>query len=79
MSLFHTIKYPISAPPTVEQLEALPKELFKKWAKNCGWVIGEGVYMRGTDYICRFYSMYETEASLKDIIRLRKMIQEYEE
>jgi len=31
MSVLMTIKYPVSNPPTLEQLEAIPKEVFSKW------------------------------------------------
>ena len=44
MSLFDVIKYPISTPPTTEELEALPHELFQKWLESaCPGVDVSGV------------------------------------
>lgn len=37
MSLFDVIRYPIGYPPTIEQLAALPKELYMKWIKASEW------------------------------------------
>jgi hypothetical protein len=34
MNIFNAIKYPISSPPTKEQLEEIPEFLFKIWAKE---------------------------------------------
>jgi len=31
MSLFDVIKYPLSIPVTLEELESLPKEVYRKW------------------------------------------------
>ena len=39
MSLFDTIKYPISDPPTEEELRALPVNLFNQWIYISGWPI----------------------------------------
>lgn len=32
MSIFSVIKYPLSNPPTQEQLDSIPRELFDHWA-----------------------------------------------
>lgn len=34
MNIFNVIKYPISNPPKVEELEALPKNIFKTWVNR---------------------------------------------
>lgn len=33
-ALFNALKYPISYPPTVEELEAIPRSLFRLWLKE---------------------------------------------
>lgn len=35
MSLFDVIRYQFSLPPTTEELAAVPKEVFDKWANLC--------------------------------------------
>jgi hypothetical protein len=37
MSLFTVLKYPISWPPTKEELEALPKEVLDRWVEHNVW------------------------------------------
>lgn len=33
MSLFHVLKYPVSDPPTMEELAALPHPILQQWAE----------------------------------------------
>jgi hypothetical protein len=37
MTIFDSIKYPISDPPTEEQLAALPGEVYNEWAEELGY------------------------------------------
>lgn len=37
MSIFHTLRYPISYPPKVEELAALPPKLFEQWKIDMGF------------------------------------------
>jgi hypothetical protein len=34
MSIFDVIRYPISWPPAVEELDAIPKPLYDRWARE---------------------------------------------
>jgi hypothetical protein len=34
MSIFDTIRYPISCPPTEAELSALPENLYRKWGER---------------------------------------------
>ena len=34
MTIFNSIKYPISFPPTEQELAALPHRLFRRWASK---------------------------------------------
>ena len=37
MSLFDVIRYPISNPPTLEELQRLPGDLYQEWVSSTGW------------------------------------------
>jgi hypothetical protein len=37
MSLFDVIKYPISSPPTKEELNDLPTRVYRRWHKLSSW------------------------------------------
>lgn len=37
MTIFDTIRYPISNPPTAEEFEAVPPRLLRKWIKKTEW------------------------------------------
>ena len=36
MTLFSSIKYPISNPPTQAELDALPEKIYKSWLRSMG-------------------------------------------
>ena len=64
MSLFDVIKYPISTPPTVEQLSALPKDLFSRWIKTTPWADKKVVTPpiktqtpQNIEYMCEYYDL----------------------
>lgn len=76
MSLFDVLRYPISDHPTVEELEALPNKIYKKWileeTSGMGWIIPPAA-------AAGLISRSETEADrIKVVSRLRKLIFEYE-
>jgi hypothetical protein len=50
MSLFDVLRYPISDPPTVEQLEALPRRVFVKWRRKANFSVSASSQM-----ICHWY------------------------
>jgi hypothetical protein len=37
MTVFDVLRYPISSPPTVEELEALPEDLYYEWISTSVW------------------------------------------
>ena len=37
MTIFDVIRYPISNPPTKEEFEALPADLYRNWLLAAGW------------------------------------------
>ena len=77
MTIFDTIRYPISDIPTVEQLEALPSTLFRRWAKRANFereasILGI-VFWFECEYVNR--ELWNTYPSAKeDIQLLRDMI-----
>lgn len=86
MSLFDVIRYPISDPPTPEELEALPGEIFNRWVHTSDWcdVPRTSAIVPSRLYIGNWYQTYHIDGRLKnidwhDIQMLRRMIREYEE
>jgi len=77
MSLFDVIRYPISNPPTKEELWALPPDLFNEWKKSVGWKNVRGVT---PGYVEAYYKEFNSDEAYKlDNIRLlRKMIKDYD-
>ena len=37
MSLFDVIRYPVSCPPTFDQLNAIPTNLYRYWITRSSW------------------------------------------
>ena len=72
MTIFDVIRYPISDVPTAEEMEALPRDLFKKWARENGW----GAYDYRQGRIAGAY--YKGSPYEKDIPILRQMIKDYD-
>lgn len=71
MSLFDSIKYPISCPPTEEELSAIPEELYRKWLQMCGYGWVSSPYA--------MTALYRFDPFVEDVQLLRKMILEYED
>ena len=71
MSLFDVIKYPISDPPTKQELEAVPEYIIRRWATRNGW-------MASTASVCEYYSRFDGRAMLAvdraELKDLRKII-----
>ncbi len=77
MSLFDVIKYPISYPPTKDQLEALPPKLFTQWMIDSGFEdVPQWTPLQISYHYVRYSSM---RTSLAEIKALRKMVEEYDE
>jgi hypothetical protein len=85
MSLFDVLRYPVSIPPTLEEFQRIPKDLFNKWAQSANWT----AWVPGTHdregmvvfYTGIFDSHDRTEKNLRhyrdEIESLRQMIKEY--
>jgi len=71
MSLFDVIKYPISHPPTVEELSALPEDLYIKWRDETFSIHPEPTIVWVAAYLKAVNLLYVTE-------RLRRFIGDYE-
>ncbi len=74
MSLFDILRYPISDSPTVEQLKALPTELYREWLKSANfapdrWDCNDVIW---------YFSVHPNHTA-HDIKLLREMIEEYDE
>jgi hypothetical protein len=72
MSIFDVIKYPISEPPTKEELEALPDDLYNYWC------VREFGYSYSRNTIHRYLSGYNPSNVIM-IKQLRQMIEDYDE
>lgn len=74
MSLFDVIKYPISDPPTKEELAAIPNEIFDNWVQdNFGYSppLKESLRQR----IIKFYARdVHTPSFNKDELRVLRQI-----
>ena len=89
MSLFDTIKYPISVPPTSEEFGALPNKLFAQWYDISDWINpvsrpqeqGRESQQNVGRWYCRYYSNFKElrKDDIEDLKLLRRMIAEYEE
>ena len=84
MSLFDVIKYPISYPPTVEELNALPETIYNKWRSGCliKWPYHNYInqWLPENAYSSMKYH-YDERFGLRDVIDdmihlLRKIIEE---
>lgn len=74
MSLFDVIKYPISNPPTKDELEALPNDLYKIWLLSVGWA----AYLSPIILAIYYFNHYSLPGGKDDLSLLRKMIKEYD-
>lgn len=79
MTIFDTLRYHISIPPSAEELSRLPNELFEHWLED----IGYGNIMPVTPQQVAVYFEFERsnlgniKNAIKDVELLRKMITEY--
>ena len=69
MGLFDVLRYPISDQPTVEELAALPRDLYNVWRTSVGW------YVATNESKVKYYSEAPVHV---DILMLREMIKNYE-
>lgn len=86
MSLFDVLKYPISTPPTKEELSALPRDFLLQWMVmvkfNLSTDLVSGVD-KETDIVSWIYECYTNDlvipSDFNDLILLRKLIRDYSE
>jgi len=86
MSLFDTLKYPISVPPKMHELESLPVDLFKSWVDHyaCSWSTVTEETRHDSVWVSEWLSAHwgsesiDHTANVTDIELLRKLINEYE-
>lgn len=71
MTIFDVIRYPVSSPAKLEELEAIPDELFVDWLTATRW--------NEPNTLSRYFVLKHLNSTyLSDIPILRKMIKEYE-
>ena len=72
MTIFDSIKYPISFPPTLEELDNIPIDIIELWKTK----------YRFTNYsnagIISFVELFDAPGE-QEILALRKMIMEYDD
>ncbi len=74
MTLFDSIRYPIGSPPTGEQFDAVPVELYNRWIRGLSkydYLIG----LSCTDLARFYHERHWTDNSLEE---LRKIILEHD-
>ncbi len=76
MSLFDSIKYPVSNPPTVSELRAIPPILINRWININGWTRMTVDNLLSISIYCTLSS---NEHITQIVSALRKIIEEYDE
>ena len=74
MTIFDVIRYPISIPPTEEELEAVPKIIFNKWRDD----IGLHSKFQPSDFV-RWYNNGMDNVYVNEITQLKQMIADYDD
>ena len=86
MSIFDILRYPISNPPTVEELRALPFGLFDHWVSISDWRKLD-VGSVSADLVAAWYKTHwdqililgEHQIDRDDVNLLKKIIKEYDQ
>jgi hypothetical protein len=84
MSLFDVIRYPISDPPTPEEIEALPQDLYNTWLELRSFTYANP-RDRDRGLVASWYSAvydpdgreYMFEVDRKEVEALRTLIKSY--
>lgn len=78
MTIFHSLKYPISDPPTREELQALPKEIFEEWCQHI--IVHQANYVITVDFVASVLQTHLKNDFLYpfELQRLKRLIYEYE-
>ena len=73
MSIFDVIRYPISNPVKLEELEILPRKLFVTWLDNAGW------YSPEERIPTKNFVKMLNRSYYRDVELLKMLIKEYDE
>jgi hypothetical protein len=84
MSIFAVLRYPVSLPPSGEELSGIPSELYKEWIDKSSWMnITEDSSMNPiwvAEWMCEFIKYKDNREEIEDDVQLlRNMIKEYDE
>lgn len=80
MTLFSIIKYPLSHPPTEEELSALPEEVFADWCYQVVANITRAASPRTVASIFRAFYRIENQDSYRQLrAHLIQILEKYEE
>ena len=74
MTIFDSLRFPVSYPPTAEELDAIPVEILEEWAPPTNWTAGKSLkpLSRSERYdryvsLCSYYNTLCLESNpLKD-------------
>ena len=61
MTIFDSIKYPISDPPTLEELRAVPESIYRAWEVYNGWNLGMKTYNEKIKLLRKFILEYDSD------------------
>lgn len=87
MSLLDVLRYPISSPPTKDELAALPQVLYNNWIASSEWgkysnhTVGPGNYITGTSHVSEWYTALYPRTGARDnedLARLKQMIKDWD-
>lgn len=79
MTIFDVLAYPVSLPPTIEELQAIPKTIISHWAykarftRNPDHPLTDSFY----NHIVRYYGDNRSRA-IRDVTRLISMLRKYD-
>jgi hypothetical protein len=76
MTIFDSIKYPISNPPTLQELEALPDEMYKAWQDATGFTLSRQIAALLFQLVPASTGEHSPE-TIKQIEMFRTIIAEY--
>lgn len=81
MTVFDVIRYPISMPPTMEELAACPKDVFHEWQAEHFGMVGFGIATATLHnmWYGSAFRIADIELAEYIVCNLRRMIAEYEE
>jgi len=73
MTIFDTLRYPVSDLPTEEELTSLPENLFLSWC-----ILNYGRH-HSVEWMVNYLEWIGQRDRIRDLWSLRKMIREYDD